>query len=269
MNEPAVTKDWLVSQIHEMGPWHHDIQITQDLSTGQVVADEGRSGCSGNNGVSMISPRNLFFERVSALYPGGLSGRRFLDCACNAGAYCFFARELDAETSVGFDVRNHWIRQAKFVQRYRTVAPTDRIEFRELDLFDLPSQNLKLFDFTLFSGIFYHLPDPIYGLKLAADLTRDVILVNTATLDDANNPRGLTPRRRPVDEAGQKVMSGIYRVAWFPNGPEAVNEILRWLGFKDVKLVRRIQKEKNRGRIEVIAARDDGRLDHIDGEPLY
>ncbi len=268
MNKSEGNRQWLESQIHELSPWHHDIQITEDLSTGQVFAEERRLDRGENKGVSLISPRDWFMQTARDLYPRGLSGKRFLDCACNAGAYCFFARELDALYSVGFDVRDHWIRQAKFIQQYRTVSPTDRIEFQVMDLFDLPSQSLMPFDFTQFRGIFYHLPDPIHGLKLAADLTTDVILVNTATLDDPNNPGGLTPCRRPVEQSGQKVMSGVHEVAWFPNGPQAINEILRWLGFEEVKLVRRVRKEKNRGRIEVIAARNSGRLDGLAGESL-
>ena len=66
-------------------------------------------------------------------------------------------------------------------------------------------------------------------------------------------------------------MSGVYEIAWFPNGPQAIAEILYWLGFVEVKLVRRIKKEKGqrgRGRFEVIGARSKGRLDNLEGDLL-
>jgi tRNA (mo5U34)-methyltransferase len=44
---------------------------------------------------------------MNLIYPGGLEGRRFLDCACNCVAYSFWAKELGASETFGFDVREH------------------------------------------------------------------------------------------------------------------------------------------------------------------
>jgi tRNA (mo5U34)-methyltransferase len=76
-------------------------------------------------------------------------------------------------------VRDHWINQAKFIQENRTVGPTDGMRFEVADLYDLPKLGLEPFDFTLFKGIFYHLPDPITGLKAAADLTKEILVLDT------------------------------------------------------------------------------------------
>ncbi len=265
MNEPA-TRQWLESQIRELGPWHHDISITDDVSIGNVFGkDQHRTlPRKHNDGVSLIEPREKFQERLRGIYPNGLGGKRFLDCACNAGVYCFLAREADAEFSFGFDVRDHWIRQADFIKQHRTVAPTDRIEFEVLDLYDLPARNLKPFDYTFFSGIFYHLPDPIHGLKLAAEVTTDIIVVNTASMYNPDNPGGLTPRRR---SSSNFVMSGVSDMAWFPNGPKAILLILNWMGFREFKLTH-FAKRGDRHRFEVFAAREPGRLDDLRGETM-
>jgi SAM-dependent methyltransferase len=201
---------------------------------------------------------------LDAIFPQGLSGKRFLDCACNAGGYCFWARERNAEYAFGFDVRDHWIRQGKFVQQYRTVAPTDRVDLRVMDLYDLPQADLLPFDLTLFSGIFYHLPDPITGLKIAADLTRDIIIVNTAIATDEKNPTGLTMAK----ESAEKVMSGVYQMAWFPNGPETLRELLRWMGFAEIKITFDLQPPGGRRRVEVYAARERNRLNGVAGTRL-
>lgn len=265
-NQPS--PEWLHEQIKNLGPWHHDIQLTDEVSTGRVFSDDGILDRPENDGVSLISPRELFRKKVLQIYPDGLADKRFLDCACNAGVYCFLAREMDAAHSVGFDVRDHWIKQAKFAQQHRTVTATDRIDFSVLDVYDLGKQGLQRFDLTLFSGIFYHLPDPIHGLKLAADLTSDVIIVNTASLDDDDNPKGLTMHRRRPQNLDKNVMSGVYEIAWFPNGPQAIAEILCWLGFTEMKLVRRVKKEGVRGRFEIVAARTKDRLANVEGEYL-
>lgn len=252
----------LRQQIESMRPWHHDIGITKSLSTGQVFSPTGSLLAHENDGVSLISPREGFVDRFKSLYPSGLTGKRFLDCACNAGAYCFYARELDAEHTLGFDVRKHWIDQAKFVQQHRQVGPTDRIEFREMDLYDLGKQGLEPFDFTFFSGIFYHLPDPITGLKLAADLTQDVLLLNTAGMAEADNPYGMSLIYEGVDP----VMSGVYQLAWFPNSPLVLVEILTWLGFKEMKITKNRVNDQKRRRVEILAAREVGRLKNVKGE---
>jgi tRNA (mo5U34)-methyltransferase len=257
--------DELSRQVKRLAPWHHDIELTTDLSTGRVFSESGTLTQAENEGVSLISPRRRFFARMKRLFPDGLSGQHFLDCACNAGAYCFWARELDAARIVGFDVREHWINQAKFVQQHRTFAPVDRIEFHVKDLYDVPRLELRPFDLTYFSGIFYHLPDPITGLKIAADLTRDILILNTAMMPNPDNPRGMTMAR----ESRTLVMSGVHELAWFPNGPETLRDILLWAGFKEQKIsMHNIKKDVPRSRIEIIAARERGRLEEFEGETL-
>jgi tRNA (mo5U34)-methyltransferase len=254
----------LTEAITSMRPWHHDIALNEQVSTGKVFSPDGSLERHENDGVSLISPRSRFMRQTGQLYPGGMSGKRFLDCACNAGAYCFFARELDAAYALGFDVRSHWINQALFVQQRRTIHSTDRIDFHEIDLMDLPDKKLEPFDFTYFKGIFYHLPDPVTGLKIATELTTDVILVNTAGLRVEGEPRGMTLAL----EGTEPPMSGVHRLSWMPNSPEVVVEILKWLGFEDFKLTHNVNTEDQRLRFEVIAGRTPGRLEHLDGECL-
>ncbi len=263
-NTEAPTREWLVEQILALRPWHHDIELTDNLDTGKVFSPEGRLLPKDNDGVSLISPRDRFFTRVQSLYPHGLAGKRFLDCACNGGAYCFYAREMDADFSVGFDIRGHWIKQAKFVQKYRTVSPTDRIQFMTMDLYEVPQQNLDRFDLVYFSGLFYHLPDPVTGLKIAADLASDVIVLNTAMVPGDQPTAGLTL----VKESTERVMSGVYELAWFPNNPDTLKQILGWLGFVEMKLTKDNINPAGRRRVEVIAARQKRRLEHLPGEYL-
>lgn len=263
MNQP--NREQLAEEIRAMRPWHHDIELFDDFTTGKVFSPDGKLTRPENDGVSLISPRARFFGRMKQLFPQGLEGKDFLDCACNAGAYCFWARELEANRVVGFDVREHWINQARFVQKHRTIQPVDRIEFHVQDLYDVPRLGLDPFDMTYFSGIFYHLPDPVTGLKIAADLTREIIIVNTAMMPKSDNPNGLTMAK----ESRTKVMSGVHELSWFPNGKETLRDILLWLGFPEQKISMLIEKDDvPRSRIEIVAAREKGRLADFDGEVL-
>lgn len=259
------THEQLTKQIEDMRPWHHDIHLFDDLSTGRVFSPDGILERINNDGVSLISPRQRYLNQLDRIYPDGMSGKSFLDCACNGGGYCFWSRERDIARGVGFDVREHWIRQAKLVQEHRTVFPTDRLEFQVMDLYDVPKMGYEPFDMTYFSGIFYHLPDPVTGLKIAADLTTDVLILNTAMMIDPNNPRGMTMAR----ESRTRVMSGVHELSWFPNGKETLRDILLWMDFKDLKVTMFSEpKNKNRSRIEIVAAREKGRLSNIEGESL-
>jgi len=156
----------LQNQIAELGPWHQNIEIKDGISTFPKVGGGRRRG---------------FQQLMRQIWPDGLSGKTFIDSACNAGAYCFWAKELGASETFGFDVREEWIRQARLVLDNRE-GPTDGMTFERMDLYDIPSIGDRRFDIAWFSGIFYHLPDPVTGLKLVADRTDEVLYVSTGTL---------------------------------------------------------------------------------------
>jgi SAM-dependent methyltransferase len=255
----------ICQRIVQLGPWHQDIQLTDTLSTGQIFSSTGELTREENNNVSLLKLRDDFISQIREIYPNGLSGKRFLDCACNAGGYCFWAREMAADLAYGFDIRDHWINQAQFVQAIRTVAPTDRIRFSVCDLYALRERQLPQFDVTLFKGIFYHLPDPITGLQIASDLTKDVLLFNTQTTWGL--PDGFL---KPGQENIKSLMSGAYGLNWRPTGPSTMIPVLNWLGYVSAKLIFHRQNTTNPklGRMEIIASKIAGRLDGLESEEL-
>ncbi len=158
-------------------------------------------------------------------------------------------------------MRQHWIDQAKFVLAHRQIAPVDDIEFQQLDLLDLHRLNLQPFDFVLFKGIFYHLPDPINSLKLVADLCKEVLWFNSATYDDDDGNNLYCTFESP-----DPVMSGVHLLSWLPSGPAVIGKILFWAGFRDIRMTmykKTAPHDPRRGRIEVFAARTPGFLDGL------
>jgi tRNA (mo5U34)-methyltransferase len=257
----ALSTSELRDEVVRLGPWHIDIEITPEISTAAFL--EAQSGTDSDDSFKMSfhNPHDGFLRRLYRAFPNGLEGRSVLDCACNCGAYLFYAKEAGAGRCLGFDVRDHWIRQARFLAEHRE-RPTDHMSFEVSDLYDLHALEPGRFDVTLFMGIFYHLPDPIAGLKVAADLTDEVLIVNTAT--KAGQPDGYLVAEK---ESSTRMMSGTYGLAWLPTGPDVLTRILNWLGFPEVRcsVWRHAPRQRaDLDRLEVIAARTPGFFSHYD-----
>jgi tRNA (mo5U34)-methyltransferase len=216
-----------VSRIREDGlrlaPWHLQVEITPELSTRdlcEAAHDEALQ--------SFIDPRSYVKSILARLYPEGLQGRTALDCACNNGAYLFVAKEAGAGRCFGFDARDHWIEQARFLVEHRE-GPSDDMHFETCDLYDLLERDVEPCDFTICSGVLYHLPDPIRALETMAQLTREVMLLTSATV-----PGWRDGALVAAEESKTAALSGKYGLNWFPTGPAAATSILWWLGFDDV-----------------------------------
>ena len=115
----------------------------------------------------------------------------------------------------------------------------------------------------MFKGIFYHLPDPITGLKIAADLTNEVMFFNTSTTwgeEDGNLKAGW--------ESKENVMSGVHGLKWYPTGPKVCADILKWAGFVEMKLMfyRQQFDTPTIGRTSIIASKVPGMLENVKGE---
>jgi tRNA (mo5U34)-methyltransferase len=252
--------DGLRRELDALAPWHMKV----DVRGGVTTADAVEADADPNLGKpSFLDPGPSYRALMTELFPDGLAGRSVIDCACNCGGYALWSRELGASRCFGFDVRDHWIRQAEFLARERE-QPSDGCTFEVLDLYDLESRD-EYYDIAIFKGIFYHLPDPVRGLKVVADKTRELILLNTATRDGVEDGF-LAVSQEPTDV----LMSGVYGLNWLPTGPEVLQRILAWMGFPATRISYWHTKTglraggKPTGRIEMLAAREEATFRHYD-----
>jgi tRNA (mo5U34)-methyltransferase len=243
-----LSTDELREEIIRLGPWHHDIDVRDGITTRVSEGTRYR----GRGQVQMLNWKPEFTRRMKRVYPDGFEGRSVMDCSCNCGECLFWAKELGAGRCFGSDVREHWINQARFLLEHRE-GPKDEIEIRVCDLYDLPELGLEPFDVGLFHGVYYHLPDPIRGLQIAAEMTKELLAVTTSTaagLDDGVLKVG--------EESKTGVLSGVYGLHWLPSGPKVIERQLEWMGFPHTRVTFwRRKTRRNRGRLSMLAAREE------------
>ena len=205
----------------KLAPWHLHVEIAPGLTTEDLYQETDRSE-------PFYDPAPAIKDWFTSLYPNGLEGRSAFDFACNNGAFLFALKEIGAGRCFGSDVRKHWIDQARFLVEHRH-GPSDDMEFEVADLYEIPDRGLARFDIGIFAGVFYHLPDPIHGLRIAADLTKEVLFISTASRGD--HPDGLLVA---AEESTSEARSGVHGLSFFPTGPKVLAQILAWMGFPAV-----------------------------------
>lgn len=247
-----MNRDEILAEVARLGPWHHDVELVPGIRTRSAPLSADRPD---RRTPTTYRPEHHVEEIAAALFPSGFGGRSFLDCACNGGGHSLVAARLGAGRCFGFDARRHWVDQANFLKRF---APHGDMDFAVAALADLPALDLPQFDVTLFSGIFYHLPDPVHGLRLAADRTRELLILNTAAK--------WAPGRalRLEHESAEEAMSGVDGLAWLPTGPDVLRDILAWCGFAHSRLSFHRPTANGWSRVELFAARDAAALAHFD-----
>ncbi|HZS56907.1 MAG TPA: TIGR04290 family methyltransferase [Bryobacteraceae bacterium] len=93
--------------------------------------------------------------------PMDLSGKTVLDVGCNGGFYSLEMKKRGADRVLGIDSDVRYLEQARFAAE----ATGLKIEFRQMDVYDVASLNEK-FDLVLFMGVLYHLRHPLLALDL-------------------------------------------------------------------------------------------------------
>jgi len=243
--------------LRNLGPWHFNIEVMPGIRT--AAYNKESYGHVDLDKVGIIDPDEMRDLLRVILPDGGVSGKTFLDVGCNAGGYCFVAHELGARACYGFDVRDHWIRQAEFIKSIKYPGATT-LQFTKADVKQFAHQ--QQYDVVLFKGVFYHLPDPISTLGKLCDLTGRAIIVDSASRSDIPGECMV-----PWWESTTHVMSGVDGLAWFPGGPEVIGSILKWRGFEHMRVIHHRKggkEERFRGRFRVIAARRQSDLSAFD-----
>jgi tRNA (mo5U34)-methyltransferase len=184
-----------------------------------------------------LAYHELVWQRVLPALPADLRGASVLDVGCNAGYFAIEAKRRGAGRVVGIESVGEFLRQAELC---RDVLGLD-IEYVPMDAHAIRDLRER-FDLVVFTGILYHLKDPLHVIEAVGECCGDAVIVESEVLADdprtcvyvRQGPHGQTPVT-PVQTGIMKFLerddlNGDPSNWWVPD-VECVRGMLRTAGF--------------------------------------
>ena len=195
------------------------------------------------DGLVAKSPAPLEFIKGSAdaLFEQlDLTGKSMLDIGAWTGAYSFEAKERGAARVVASDhfvwTHSHFRGREAFDLAHQLTGLD--IETRVIDVPDITPDSVGMFDAVLFSGVFYHLLEPIHLTRRISRCAEHLLILETHH-DALDNPRPAM-----IYYPGATLNNDSTNF-WGPN-PHCMFELLTEFGFADI-WYREAYNIKNRG----------------------
>ena len=129
------------------------------------------------------------WSKIAFRFP--VTGKSVLDIGAWDGYFSFQAERLGARCVLATDhfcwSGPGWGTKAGFDYVHDRLS--SRVESKDIDVFGLDPKKLGKFDLVLFLGVLYHLTDPFGGLKKAADMCDECLVVEThSDMNNINEP---------------------------------------------------------------------------------
>lgn len=184
--------------------------------------------------------RRMAIELANTFGKLDLVDRSVLDIGAWNGGFSVEAARRGANRVVALDHYSWNAPQFRGREAFDLVNEITGLGIEAVDI-DLDTPQLSLghlgsFDVVLFLGVFYHLLDPIAGLREAAALAREVLVVETLI------ERRLNPRPSMLFYPGAE-RGGDPSNWWGPN-TACMLELLRQAGFPRIEVTRGIDRSR-------------------------
>jgi tRNA (mo5U34)-methyltransferase len=204
-----MTKEQLSRAVHKIA-WFHSI----DLGNGLVTP-----------GRDVPSKKKL--ERLGI--PDDLTGVTVLDIGAWDGFFSFEAERRGAARVLATDSYSWngsgWGTKEGFLLARKVLQST--VEDMDIDVFEMSPDRIGRFDLVLFLGVLYHLKHPLLALEKIYSVTKDQLILETHV--------ELSGKRPSMMFYPDSELNGDPSNWWGPN-PAAVIDMLRTVGFREVRL---------------------------------
>jgi len=201
-------RQWDAARV-EKGWWH-----SFELPDGSQI--------EGVNRVDALKKRLAQFP-----IPTDLKGKRALDIGCWDGWYTFELERRGAEVMA----IDNWD-NPRF--RHMHAIYNSRVDYRQLDMYELTPERIGRFDIVLFMGVLYHLKHPLLALERVCALTTELAAVDSFVLREGQYPPEILSR--PILEFFETDEMGGQVDNWFGPSLPALLGMCRVAGFARVEL---------------------------------
>lgn len=165
-------------------------------------------------------------ERLDALeLPTSLRGKTVLDIGAWDGFFSFEAERRGAARVLATDSfcwgAEGWGTKEGFDTARKILG--SRVEDLEIDVMELTTETVGVFDLVLFVGVLYHMRHPLLALERVAAVTGDQLILDTHT--------AMTEEERPVMLFYPGSELNDDATNWWGANPSAIEAMLRDVGF--------------------------------------
>lgn len=160
--------------------------------------------------------------------PQDLRGKRVLDIGAWDGWFSFEMERRGAEVLAIDNWDNPLFHRARAMLH-------SRVEYRQIDMYDLTPERVGRFDIVLFMGVLYHLKHPLLALERVCALTTDMAAVDSFILREKHRP-GDKVEQRPVMEFYETNEFGGQTDNWVAPSLACLQAFCRTAGFARVEV---------------------------------
>ena len=160
--------------------------------------------------------------------PADLRGKRVLDIGTWDGWFAFEMERRGADV-VAID---NWD-NPRFREMHARLG--SRVDYRQLDVYELTPDRVGRFDIVLFMGVLYHLKHPLFALERVCALTTGMAAVDSFVLREEHLPEA-DVTHRPIMEFYETDEMGGQTDNWVGPSLECLLAFCRTAGFARVEL---------------------------------
>jgi tRNA (mo5U34)-methyltransferase len=160
--------------------------------------------------------------------PQDLRGKRVLDIGAWDGWFSFEMERRGAEVLAVDNWNNPRFHQAR-------AMLNSRVEYRQMDMYELTPERVGRFDIVLFMGVLYHLKHPLLALERVCALTTELAAVDSFILREEHR-QGEKVDQRPVMEFYESNEFGGQTDNWVAPSLACLRAFCRTAGFARVEL---------------------------------